>query len=100
MQMELDKKIREHEKKKQGALERERKRQESHERRNEKMRRTSPAELSGRIPRSLAMLQDKLSHNFVAEGRRTRKLPEVFSPDFDSGKKKKKMEDDEESESY
>jgi len=103
MQMELDKKIREeHEKKKQGALERERKRQESHERRNEKMRRTSPAKLSGRIPRSLAMLQDKLSHNFVAEGRRARKLPEVFSPDFDSGKKKKmkkKMEDDEESES-
>ena len=103
MQMELDKKIREeNEKKKQGALERERKRQESHERRNEKMRRTSPAELSGRIPRSLAMLQDKLSHNFVAEGKRARRLPEVFSPDFDSGKKKKtkkKMEDDEESES-
>ena len=57
----------------------------------------SKSEIS-KVPRSLAMLEDKLSHNFLAEGRRVRRPPEVFSPELDARKKQKVVHDEEEEE--
>merc|ERR1719362_550295 len=88
--------------KKQEALEKENKRKESKLKRKQKRSSASPVEKCElkseilKVPRSVAMLEDKLSHNFVAEGRRVRRAPDVFSPELDARKKHTEEEDDEE----
>merc|ERR1719370_286771 len=78
MLMELEKKMQEGlEKKRQKALEKERKREDAKMKRKLKRKSTSLSvgDLENskseilKVPRSLAMLEDKLSHNFLAEGR-------------------------------
>ena len=108
MKMELAKKMEEsREKMKQEDMEKERKRKDSKlKRRQKRSSISSPAADSDKcqlkseilkVPRSLAMLEDKLSPHFMAEGRRVRRPPNVFSTESDARTKQKALHEEESS---
>ena len=88
-------------------MEKERKRKDSKlKRRQKRSSISSPAADSDKcqlkseilkVPRSLAMLEDKLSPHFMAEGRRVRRPPDVFSTESDARTKQKALHEEESS---